>query len=79
MTAIDVGMAKHLDLMAAAGATITEWSDDARREWADAIPNIAQEWAATIDGQGLPGSDVLKSLESETKALGATPLRSWSE
>lgn len=79
MAAIDAGMAKHLEMMAAGGATIIEWSDEARREWADAIPNIAQEWAAAIDGQNLPGSDVLKSLEDETKALGATPLRSWSE
>ncbi|OWU69477.1 C4-dicarboxylate TRAP transporter substrate-binding protein [Phaeobacter sp. 22II1-1F12B] len=79
METVNANLVKHLDMMAENGATMTEWSDEARREWAEAIPNIAQDWAAAIDAKGLPGSDVLKALEAETKALGATPLRDWSE
>ncbi len=61
-----------------AGGTITELSDDQRAAWANAMPNIAQEWAATLNEAGQPGSEMLAAYLDKLKAAGFTPVRDWA-
>lgn len=75
--AINEAVAEQERIMQEEGLTIIEWSAEGRKEWADALPNIAQDWAATMDGQGLPGSDVLAAMQAAIKASGGTPARDW--
>jgi len=43
------------------GGTIVEVSAEDRAAWANAMPNIAAEWASNLDDKGEPGTDMLKS------------------
>jgi len=46
-------------------------------KWAKGMPNIAKEWAQTMDKQGLPGSKALAVLMAEARKAGAKPVRDW--
>ncbi|MEM9433898.1 MAG: C4-dicarboxylate TRAP transporter substrate-binding protein [Pseudomonadota bacterium] len=61
-----------------AGGTVVEISDSDRAAWADAMPNIAQEWAANLDGKGEPGSQMLASYIGKLRDAGFEPVRDWT-
>ncbi|WP_305983869.1 C4-dicarboxylate TRAP transporter substrate-binding protein [Roseibium sp. MMSF_3544] len=61
-----------------AGGTIVEMDPAEREEWANAMPNLAVEWAAQLDSKGEPGSDMLKSYMTKLKDAGHTPTRDWT-
>ncbi|MBI3434841.1 MAG: C4-dicarboxylate TRAP transporter substrate-binding protein [Proteobacteria bacterium] len=46
-------------------------------KWANAMPNIASEWAQRLDKEGLPGTKILAAYMSEMRKAGAKPLRDW--
>lgn len=48
-------------------------------KWANAMPNIAKEWAANLDKQGLPGSKALSAYMEEMRKGGAKPVRDWDK
>jgi TRAP-type C4-dicarboxylate transport system substrate-binding protein len=48
-------------------------------KWANAIPNIAKEWAARADKDKLPGTQVLSSYMDAMRAAGAKPVRDWDK
>ncbi len=60
------------------GGTIVEMDKDERAAWAMAMPNIALEWAASLDGQGQPGTDMLNAYMAKLKDAGFEPVRDWS-
>lgn len=62
----------------AAGGTITELSDEQRAAWAEAMPNIAQEWAKTLDDAGQPGTEMLEAYMAKLKEAGFEPVRDWA-
>lgn len=62
-----------------AGGTIVEVSDEDRASWANAIPNIAQEWAATLNDAGEPGTDMLKAYLAKLEASGHVGVRDWTQ
>lgn len=62
----------------AGGGTVVEVSAEDRMEWANAMPNIAVEWAQKLDKSGAPGSAMLKSYMGKLKAAGQKPLRDWA-
>ena len=62
----------------AAGGKVIEVSDEDRAAWAAAMPNIAIEWAKTLDEKGEPGSEMLKSYMGKLSEAGFTPLRDWA-
>jgi len=66
------------DAYVAAGGTIVEMDPAERQGWADAMPNIAKEWAANLDGKGAPGTAMLTTYMDKLKAAGFTPLRDWA-
>jgi len=70
--------AASLDAYKAGGGTVVEMSADARKAWADSMPNIAVDWAKGLNKKGAPGSDMLKAYQSKLKAAGFAPLRDWA-
>ena len=69
--------ASSLDAYIAGGGTVVEMSDDARKAWADSMPNIAFDWAKQLDSTGAPGSEMLVAYMNKLKAAGMTPIRDW--
>ena len=73
------GDAKGRDACVAQGGTIHEISAEMRQEWADTLPNIAKEWAASIDSAGLPGSDVLAAYMDMMREADQPIARQWDQ
>lgn len=73
------GDASGREACVAQGGTIHEVSSEMRQEWADKLPNIAQEWAASIDGAGLPGSAVLAAYMDMMREANQPIARQWDQ
>ncbi len=69
---------ESIDAYVASGGEIVEMTAVQRKEWADAMPNIAVEWAKSLDKKGQPGTDMLKAYMAKLKAAGFTPSRDWA-
>lgn len=65
--------------MEAAGANITEASDEMRSQWAAGMDNAAKTWAEGLDAQGKDASGVLSVYMEAMRAGGAEPLRDWDK
>jgi len=50
-----------------------------QEKWAEALPNIAKEWADRADKQNLPGTKVLSAYMDALRAAGAKPVRDWDK
>ena len=48
-------------------------------KWANAMPNIAKEWAERADKEGLPGTKSLAAYMDEMRKAGVTPIRDWDK
>lgn len=77
---------KALDLATASyaaykknGGTIFKMSASERQKWADTMPNVAKDWAASLDKKGQPGSAVLKSYMDTMRAAKQPILRQWDK
>jgi C4-dicarboxylate-binding protein DctP len=66
------------DAYVAAGGTIIELDPAERAAWANAMPDIAAEWAAGLDADGESGSDMLRAYLAKLQAAGHTGVRDWS-
>ncbi|MEM9205405.1 MAG: C4-dicarboxylate TRAP transporter substrate-binding protein [Pseudomonadota bacterium] len=60
------------------GGTVVEMSQEERVAWANAMPNIALDWAENLDKSGAPGSAMLTAYMGKLKAAGKTPIRDWA-
>jgi TRAP-type C4-dicarboxylate transport system substrate-binding protein len=60
-----------------AGGTIHVMSAEERAAWAKGLPNLAKEWAASMDSKGKPGSKLLAAYMDALRAGGEKPLRDW--
>lgn len=78
ITSLEKGTTAALEQMAAEGATITKPSGEMRKAWAEGLGALAGDWAAQLDEQGLPGSEVLSLYMQRVQELGAVPLRDWA-
>ncbi|WP_380053096.1 C4-dicarboxylate TRAP transporter substrate-binding protein [Falsihalocynthiibacter sp. SS001] len=63
----------------AAGGTIIDATPEDRAAWAAAMPNIAQEWAETLEASGEPGKEMLRAYLGKLHDAGYDGLRDWSE
>ncbi|WP_050605365.1 C4-dicarboxylate TRAP transporter substrate-binding protein [Ruegeria sp. 6PALISEP08] len=61
-----------------AGGTIVEVSDEDRAAWANAMPNVAQEWAATLNENGEQGDAILAAYLGKLQDAGFTGVRDWT-
>lgn len=66
-----------LEKAKADGATITALSADQQVAFAKSLPNIALEWAAKMDAQGLPGTKTLEAYIRLSKEAGVEFTRDW--
>ncbi|MGI9389071.1 MAG: C4-dicarboxylate TRAP transporter substrate-binding protein [Boseongicola sp.] len=66
------------DAYVAAGGTIVEIDPAERAAWANAMPNIAVEWAANLDGNGEQGTEMLRTYMGKLADAGFTPVRDWT-
>ena len=66
------------DAYVAAGGTIVEMDPAERTAWANAMPNIALEWAASLDEAGQPGTEMLAAYMAKLKEAGFEPVRDWA-
>ena len=58
-------------------AHLFEFPEAERKKWANAMPNIAKEWAASMEKLGLPGNQALSALMNEARKDGIKPVRDW--
>ncbi len=66
------------DAYVEAGGTIVEVSDEDRAAWANAMPNVAQEWAATLNDNGEQGTEMLAAYIGKLQDAGFTGVRDWT-
>lgn len=63
----------------AAGGTIVEVSDEDRAAWANAMPDIAEEWAETLNAAGEDGDGMKAAYLAKLEAAGFVGVRNWTE
>ncbi len=63
----------------AAGGTIIDVSAEDRAAWANAMPNIAQEWAGTLNDNGEQGTEMLAAYIAKLEAAGFVGARDWTQ
>ena len=61
-----------------AGGTIVEVSAEDRAAWANAMPNVAQEWAETLNSKGEAGTEMLAAYINKLGDAGFTGVRDWT-
>ena len=61
------------------GATQTRLSPEERARWANALPNLAQEWAQRAESKGLPGNEILSAWMAKQHENGIERIRNWEE
>ncbi len=66
------------DAYVAAGGTVVEIDPADREAWANAMPNIAASWVASLEKKGEPGAEMLKAYVGKLKEAGFTPVRDWT-
>ena len=59
------------------GGQVIDLTEEARREWAAALPAVPKDWAARQDDAGRPGTAVLAAYMDALREAGETPLRDW--
>lgn len=66
------------DAFVDAGGTIVDLSEEDRKAWAEAMPNIAAEWSADLDANGQPGTEMLNAYLGKLRDAGFEPVRDWA-
>lgn len=56
---------------------VIPFSDEDRGAWANALPNLAREWASEMDARGLPGTQALETYLGALTASGDHCARDW--
>jgi TRAP-type C4-dicarboxylate transport system substrate-binding protein len=77
--AITARLQSSLDQMAADGGTVTPAPAGLREAWAAAMPNQPKAWAAGLDAQGLPGTEVLHTYLQGLRDAGVVLPRNWDQ
>ena len=71
--------ADSLKAAEAAGAKMSTLSDEARKAYAEKMPNVAMDWAKDLDARGLPGTETLKTYMRLSREAGIAHARDWSQ
>jgi len=70
---------KSLETYKKAGGKVFVLSRADRAKWAQAIPNIAKEWAADLDKEGLQGSEMLAYYMDKMRGSDQPIERQWDK
>ncbi|KAA9008231.1 C4-dicarboxylate TRAP transporter substrate-binding protein [Histidinibacterium aquaticum] len=68
-----------VEQMEADGATVTRLPEEERTAWVEGLPDLGEEWVATVAADGLPGEEIMSTYMSMMEEKGAEPMRDWSE
>lgn len=74
--AADLG-AQARETFIESGGSVTVIDPDERDEWAATLPNIAQEWVASLEAQGVPAQAILTDYMDAMRAADQTVARDW--
>lgn len=72
-------VAKAMQTMKDCGAEVSELSEDQRKAWANALPNLPMKWAAEQDAKGLAGTEVVKTFLKKLRDAGTELPRDWDK
>ena len=61
------------------GGTINIMSAEDRKKWAMTMPNVAKDWAANLDKNGLPGKAILTTYMDIMRAANQPIVRQWDK
>ena len=75
--AMDIA-AKSREAYVAAGGTIVEMDPADRAAWAAAMPDIAAEWAKSVNDTGRDGDGMLRAYLAKLEAAGYVGIRDWT-
>lgn len=59
--------------------TLTPMTQEDREAWVNAMPNIAKEWADSLEAKGVPATEFMKAYMDGLRKRGETPVRNWDE
>ena len=59
------------------GGTIVPLTPEQRHQWAESLPNMAQEWAEDLERRGLPGRQILTDYMDTMRANNQPIARHW--
>jgi TRAP-type C4-dicarboxylate transport system substrate-binding protein len=61
------------------GGTVVEIDPEERQDWAMSLPNLAQEWAASLEAQGVPGEAILADYMQAMRDADQPIARQWDQ
>lgn len=70
--------AESREAYVAAGGTIVQGTQEERAAWAASMPNLAKEWAQTLEAEGHNGTEMLEAYLGKLGDGGFTGLRDWT-
>jgi len=70
---------KAMAAMKAGGATVVYLSEAERQRWANKLPNVPMQWAASMEKKGLPGKAMLKGYLDGLRQRGVKLARDWDK
>jgi TRAP-type C4-dicarboxylate transport system substrate-binding protein len=59
--------------------TIVPMPAGEREKWVNKLPNIAAEWAKTVDARGIPATEFMTQYMNGLRAAGEVPARDWDK
>jgi TRAP-type C4-dicarboxylate transport system substrate-binding protein len=74
---LDALAATGIETMKKAGMKVTEISAADRQAWANALPDLPQEWIQPLEAKGLPAKQVFNEYLAGLRKRGEKPLRNW--
>jgi TRAP-type transport system periplasmic protein len=57
--------------------TLSELPEEERQRWVESLPDLAAEWADSVDARGLPGREFLSAYMDGLRERGEEPARDW--
>lgn len=70
---------RSLEQFEKAGVKPSKFPAEQRSKWAQMVEDIPAEWAKEVEGQGYPGTQVVKRFQELTTGFGYTWPRKWGE
>ncbi len=75
-----IGLGNHIyGAMDKAGAKVSTMAEAERVKWAMQMPNVARQWADSLEAKGLPARRVLSAYIDGVRKRGGKIIRDWSK
>lgn len=71
--------AEAVEIFTKAGGSVVQIDDSERQEWAATLPNIARDWADSLEAKGLPARAVLADYMQAMRDANQPVVRDWDK